>query len=93
VRFFSVRSCIEESVATPIGRTMYSAASRARQHNDPLGLSGGEKSSRRDVTKVAQHFSAGLAFFNVSVQIGTIELCSLSQKSGPTRYLSIVPYR
>ena len=41
--------------------------------------------------KVAQHFSAGSAFFNASVPVGTIEFRCHPPKSGPTTYLSIVP--
>ena len=40
---------------------------------------------------VAQHFGAGLALFNASVPVGTIEFRCRSPKNGPTSYLSIVP--
>ena len=39
----------------------------------------------------AQYFSAGLAFFNASVPVGTIEFRCHPPKSEPTCYLSIVP--
>jgi hypothetical protein len=41
--------------------------------------------------KVAQHFSAGLAFFNPSVPVGTIEFRCRLPKNGPTSSLSFVP--
>jgi hypothetical protein len=41
--------------------------------------------------KVAQHFSAGLAFFNPSAPVGTMELRCREPKNGPTSYLSFVP--
>jgi hypothetical protein len=41
--------------------------------------------------KVAQHFSAGLAFSNASIPIGTIEFRRLPAKNEQACYLSIVP--
>jgi hypothetical protein len=41
--------------------------------------------------KVAQHFSAGLAFLNASVPGGTVEFRRDPPKNGPRCYLSIVP--
>jgi hypothetical protein len=41
--------------------------------------------------KVAQHFSAGLAFLNTSVPAGTIEFRCRPPKNGPMSYFSIVP--
>jgi len=76
-----------------------------RQLNDSRSLSRGRK-IRPGLSAIARRaeeegtdesspalkaFGAGLAFFDTTVPVGTIDFRCRSPKNGPTSYLSIVP--
>jgi hypothetical protein len=66
-------------------------SAQLRQHKDSRSFSREEKFVPEGQLKVAQHFSAGLAFFDTTVLVGPIDFRCRSPKNGPTSYLSIVP--